>query len=155
MALRHMRLDPKTGVSRGSPLQLPAIGDEAAKFVREAVRAHPEIYFARHAVFGEGASEEIVIPRLSKALGVPIDRSFVAIVPIGGRHVEHFWRLVTQLGIPYTTLLDFDLGRSSGDIAQIKAIAGAMLSVSMTVDEQSKKSLATAQTLDRGAGWGG
>lgn len=144
LALRHMRLDPATGISLGSPLRLPADTDKAAKFVREAVRAHPEIYFARHAVFGEGASEEIVLPRLAEALGVPMDRSFVAIVPIGGRHVEHFWRLVSQLGIPCTTLLDLDLGRSSGDVAQIESIANAMVSVGPPADDEAKERLATA-----------
>jgi putative ATP-dependent endonuclease of the OLD family len=154
-ALRHMRLNPDTGISLGSPLDLPADTDEAAKFVREAVRAYPKIYFARHAIFGEGASEEIVLPRFAEALGVPIDRSIVAIVPIGGRHIRHFWRLVAQLGIPHTTLLDLDLGRSSGDLVQTKAIANAMLALKAPADEHTKKNLDTAQSLDRGAGWGG
>jgi hypothetical protein len=26
-------------------------------------------------------------------LGFAVDRSFVAVVPLGGRHVNHFWRL--------------------------------------------------------------
>ena len=154
-ALRHMRRNPDTGISLGSPLKLPDDTDEAAKFVREAVRAHPELYFARHAVFGEGASEEIVLPRLADALGVPMDRSFVAIVPIGGRHIQHFWRLVSQLGIPHTTLLDLDLGRSSGDIAQVKAIGIAITEQMKPEDADAKKNLATASTFDRSAGWNG
>jgi putative ATP-dependent endonuclease of the OLD family len=154
LALRHMRLDRATGISRGSPLLLPADTDEASKFVREAVRAHPEIYFARHAVFGEGASEEIVIPRLAEALGVPMDRSFVAIVPIGGRHVEHFWRLVRQLGIPFTTLLDLDLGRSSGDIAQIEAVANAIVSAGPMANTIDQDDLDTALELKRDSPWG-
>ena len=153
-ALRHMRLNSISGVSLGSPLELPTDTDEAAKFVREAVRAHPEIYFARHAIFGEGASEEIALPRLAEAFSIPIDRSFVAIVPIGGRYVGHFWRLVTQLGIPHTTLLDLDLGRSTGDVTQIKAIANAMLELKTPADEDMKTNLTTAQALERSAGWG-
>lgn len=125
-AIRHVRRVHATGISCVTKLALPLDGTDAAKFVREAVRAHPEIYFARHAIFGEGPSEEIVIPRIAEALGVPIDRSFVAIVPIGGRHIQHFWRLVEQLGIPHTTLLDLDLGRSTGDDLQIKAAANAL-----------------------------
>lgn len=124
--LRYVRRDAKSGISTVAKLTLPDPADEALKFVREAVRAHPEIYFARHAIFGEGASEEIVLPKLAEALDFPIDRSFVAIVPIGGRYVGHFWRLVTQLGISYTTLLDLDLGRSSGDVRQFKAVASAI-----------------------------
>lgn len=133
-ALRYLRRNGSTGISTAAKLTLPPDSDEAAKFVREAVRAHPEIYFARHAIFGEGASEEIVLPRMASALGFPIDRSFVAIVPIGGRHVQHFWRLVTQLGISYTTLLDLDLGRSSGDVRQFKAVAEAIQAFRNPVD---------------------
>nr|WP_282568346.1 TOPRIM nucleotidyl transferase/hydrolase domain-containing protein [Bosea sp. ASV33] len=125
-AIRHVRRTSRTGTSVVSKLALPTDDVDAAKFVREAVRAHPEIYFARHAIFGEGPSEEIVIPRIAEALDVPIDRSFVAIVPIGGRHVHHFWRLVEQLGIPQTTLMDLDMGRSSGDYRQFKVAAEAL-----------------------------
>lgn len=153
-ALRHLRRNSASGVSSISRLQLPADDDEAARFVREAVRAHPEIYFARHAIFGEGASEEIVLPRLAEALGVPMDQSFVAIVPIGGRHVQHFWRLVTQLGIPHTTLLDLDLGRSSGDTAQFNAIAKHLSELKAPNDETTKENLEKALKLGRGSGWG-
>jgi putative ATP-dependent endonuclease of OLD family len=152
-ALRHMRLNRQTGISSGARLKLPDDADEAAKFVREAVRAQPEIYFARHAIFGEGASEEIVLPRLANALGVPIDRSFVAIVPIGGRHIEHFWRLVSQLGIPHTTLLDLDLGRSSGDLAQFKAVANAILALKTPSDNQDESDLTTASGFGRDTDW--
>jgi hypothetical protein len=92
------------------------------KYVREAVRAHPDIYFARFVVLGEGASEEVVIPALAAARGINIDPSFVAVVPLGGRHVHHFWRLLNDLDIPYATLLDLDLGRSGGGISRIKTV---------------------------------
>ncbi|WP_312841738.1 ATP-dependent endonuclease [Sinorhizobium psoraleae] len=68
--------------------------------MREAVRTYPELYFARFVVLGEGASEEVVLPRLAEAMGLDIDRSFVAVVPLGGRHVNHLWRLLTDLDIP-------------------------------------------------------
>ena len=153
-ALRHLRRNSASGISAISRLQLPTDGDDAAKFVREAVRAHPEIYFARHAIFGEGASEEIVLPRLAEALGVPMDRSFVAIVPIGGRHVQHFWRLVTQLGIPHTTLLDLDLGRSSGDTAQFNAMAKHLGELKAPKDKVAQENLEKALQLGRDSGWG-
>ncbi len=148
-ALRHVRRDSKTGVSYAAALILPPETDEAAKFVREAVRAHPELYFARHAIFGEGASEEIVLPKIAEALGMPIDRSFVAMVPVGGRYIQHFWRLVTQLGIPHTTLLDFDLGRSSGDISQLKAAAQAVLEFKPPTDPMVEKNLKDAVARTR------
>lgn len=83
------------------------------KYVREAVKAYPELYFARFIVFAEGDSEKIVLPRLAQAVGYNFDPSFIAVVPLGGRHVNHFWRLADDLQIPHVTLLDLDLGRSN------------------------------------------
>jgi putative ATP-dependent endonuclease of the OLD family len=61
------------------------------------VRAYPELYFASLVVLCEGDSEEIVLPRLATPLGLPLDRRFVSVVPLGGRHVNHFWRLLRDL----------------------------------------------------------
>lgn len=82
--------------------------DESFKYVREAVRSHPELYFSRVVVLGEGPSEEIVLRALFEQAGTPLDASFISIVPLGGRHVNHFWRLMNGLGIPFVTLLDLD-----------------------------------------------
>ena len=49
-----------------------------------------------------------------------LDPSFVAIVPLGGRHVQHFWRLLRGLCIPYATVLDLDLGRNGGGFGRVK-----------------------------------
>jgi putative ATP-dependent endonuclease of the OLD family len=154
-AIRHVRRNPTTGRSGVARLALPHDTDEAAKFVREAVRAHPELYFARHAIFGEGATEEIALPRIADALGVPMDRSFVAIVPIGGRHIHHFWRLVDQLGIPRTTLLDFDLGRSSGDYRSISLVGTALQKQTPAPSGQAAANAASAASLTRPSDWGG
>jgi putative ATP-dependent endonuclease of OLD family len=108
--IRH-RLDPEKLVTQVNEIQLPVDDDDAAKFVRQAVLAQPEIYFASLVILGEGDSEEIVVPRIAKALGVDLDPSFVAFAPLRGRHVNHFWRLMNKLEFPFLTLLDFDLGR--------------------------------------------
>lgn len=91
--------------------------------MRLAVRAYPELYFARFVILGEGDSEQLVIPRIAEAMGVALDPSFVPIVPLGGRHVTHFWRLLNDLQIPYATLLDFDIGRAHGGAKMIRSIA--------------------------------
>jgi len=78
-------------------------------------------------VLGEGASEEVVLPRLADALGFAIDRSFVAVVPLGGRHVNHLWRLLTDLDIPHATLLDLDWGRAGGGWGRIKTACAQLL----------------------------
>lgn len=125
--VRHFQLQISTRTAIVNPVRLPENDEEAAKFIREAVRAYPELYFARFVILGEGASEEVVLPRLAEALELPIDRSFVAIVPLGGRHVNHLWRLLTDLAIPYATLLDLDLGRSGGAWGRIKTACAQLL----------------------------
>ena len=69
-AIRHFRLDPDQLVTRVNEIQFPESDDEAAKFVRQAVLAQPGIYFASLVILGEGDSEEVVVPRVAKALGV-------------------------------------------------------------------------------------
>lgn len=118
--VRHVRLDAATRTASVTPIELPESATEAGKYVREAVRAHPELYFARYVVLCEGDSEELVLPLLAERRGVPIERSFVAIVPLGGRHTNHFWRLLHSLQIPHATLLDLDWGRAGGGVGRIK-----------------------------------
>lgn len=101
---------------------LPDKSDDAHKFVREAIQAFPEIYFSRLVVLGEGDSEEIVLPRILSAKGVPVDSSAITIAPLGGRHVNHFWRLLSQLEIPHITLLDLDVARFNGGWGRIKYV---------------------------------
>lgn len=121
-AVRHFRLDETNGTAQVNRISLPADADEAAKYVREAVRAYPELYFARFVVLGEGASEQVALPLLAAARNVFIDRSFVAVVPLGGRHVNHLWALLNQLRIPHATLLDLDDGRFGGGPARVRSL---------------------------------
>jgi len=118
--VRHFRLAEGTRTAIVSQIKLPGDLEDASKFVREAVRTYPELYFARFVILGEGSSEEVVLPRLAEAMGLDIDPSFVAIVPLGGRHVNHLWRLLNDLNIPFATLLDLDDGRKGGGWARIK-----------------------------------
>lgn len=124
--IRHLRLDTNLhAISKN--IVLPDKGDEAYKYVRNAVQAYPELYFAKHVVLCEGDSEEIVLPRLFDANGLSTDENFISIVPLGGRHVNHFWRLLTQLGIPHVTLLDYDRRRETGGWARIKYVCKQLL----------------------------
>jgi putative ATP-dependent endonuclease of the OLD family len=130
--VRHFRLDLADRTARVRSIRLPEGEEEVSKFVREAVRTYPELYFARFAVLGEGASEEVVLPRLADALGFAVDRSFVAVVPLGGRHVNHLWRLLTDLDIPHATLLDLDWGRAGGGWGRIKTACKQLLENGVT-----------------------
>lgn len=118
--IRYLRLDSESRSTNIRTVTLPEKADEAHKFVREAVQAFPEIYFARLVVLGEGDSEEIVLPKLFDALELPVDESAICITPLGGRHVNHFWRLLSALDIPYVTLLDLDVARHQGGWGRIK-----------------------------------
>ena len=120
--IRHLRLDPSTRTTLVRKLTLPGSIYQESKFVREAVLAYPELYFGKFVVLAEGPSEEVILPKIASALGLDIDSSFVCVVPLGGRHVNHFWRLLTDLEIPFATLLDLDAGRQTGGWARIKYV---------------------------------
>jgi len=113
-------MDLATARVRIRRITLPAVNaGDAYKYVKEAVRAYPELYFASAVVLGEGDSESIVLPRLARALGQTFDQRFVSVVPLGGRHVNHFWRLLNELEIPHLTLLDLDRERFGGGWSRI------------------------------------
>ena len=118
-SIRYLRLNEKR-ITAITHIQMPEKTDEAHKFVREAVQAFPEVYFSRLVILGEGDSEEIVLPRILRAKGAPVDESAVTIAPLGGRHVNHFWRLLAGLEIPYLTLLDLDTARHNGGWGRFK-----------------------------------
>lgn len=124
--VRHFRLRPDR-TTTVTKIALPSKRSEAGKFVRQAVRAFPELYFAQYVVLGEGDSESVVLPLLAEARGIHIDQSFVAIVPLGGRHTNHMWRLLKQLGIPHATLLDLDYGRAGGGEGRIRDACARLL----------------------------
>lgn len=133
--VRHFRLTAPERTSIVRAIDIPGGPADESKFVREAVRSYPELYFARFVILGEGASEEVVLPRIAEALGFHIDPSFVAVVPLGGRHVNHFWRLLRGLGIPHATLLDLDMGRAEGGWRRIKSACGQLLENGVGAEE--------------------
>lgn len=113
----RLNADRETTVHR---IVLPDDDEVAAKYVREAVQAYPELYFSRLVVLGEGDSEQVVLPRVLAASDVAEDDASVSVVPLGGRHVNHFWRLLNELEIPYVTLLDLDSGRYHGGWGRVR-----------------------------------
>jgi len=145
--IRYLRLDSNRRTSVRT-IVMPAAADEAHKYVREAVQAFPEIYFSRLVILGEGDSEEIVLPRLLQARGVMEDDMSVVVAPLGGRHVNHFWRLLNALDIPYVTLLDLDRGRFQGGWGRVKYAARQLFTL------RSKNGL-TSETIDALPAWNG
>lgn len=125
--VRYCRCDEKTRQTALKAVKIPEKDEEAIKFVRGAMLAFPELYFARFVLLVEGDSERLVLPKLAEADGFLFDPSFVAIAPLGGRHVQHFWRLLKGLDIPFATLLDLDLGREGGGFGRIKTAIGHLI----------------------------
>ena len=141
-SIRYLRLgEERETIVKG--IELPE-NEAAHKFVREGVQAFPELYFSRLVVLGEGDSEEIVLPRLLQARGILTDDASISVVPLGGRHVNHLWRLLSGLGIPHVTLLDLDLARYHGGWGRIEYAASELLKyadisdIDLTEDEVSE-----------------
>lgn len=148
--VRFLRLDRQKRASEVRPIVLPEDNEDATRYVRLAVRAYPELYFARFVILAEGDSERIVIPRVADAMGVPLDPSFVPVVPLGGRYVRHFWRLLEGLGIPFATLADLDLGRQHGGADVLREFVSAYQDVGRDLNEslQIESGVATLADLE-------
>ena len=127
--IRYFRLKGEKRNTVVSKIPLPDKNDELYKYVSGAVKAYPEIYFARLVILGEGESEQIVIPKILSKVGIDIDDSFVSVAPLGGRHVNHFWKLLSGLDIPYVTLLDMDYGRQGGGWGRIKYLSDQQVAI--------------------------
>lgn len=149
--IRYFRLDRLRRRTVVRPLTLPTGDAEARQYVRLAVRAYPELYFARFVVLGEGESERIVLPRVAESLGIALDGSFVPIVPLGGRYVDHFWRLLNDLGIPHATLLDLDLGRRHGGANTIRSVIASLASVGVDLRDSVEHDLGLIDVDDLSA----
>jgi putative ATP-dependent endonuclease of OLD family len=112
-AIYHFRIT-EVYETQVNEILLPEKKDEAYKFIKEAVYNYPEIYFSRLVVIGEGDSEEVIFDRLMKVKDTDFDDNVITFVPLGGRFINHIWRLLNHLNIPYLTLLDLDLERGGG-----------------------------------------
>lgn len=136
-SIRYVRLDPHEGTSTIQSLNLPDKENtvEAYRYVKLAVQVYPELYFAQLVVLGEGASEEIIIPRFLEASGEFLDENGIAFVPLAGRFVHCLWNLLNQLGIPFITLLDLDRERTGGGWGRISYILGELNMIDCKVDK--------------------
>lgn len=115
----HFRIndDYATEVNK---IELPEGDEEAYKYVKEAVKNYPEIYFARLVVIGEGDSEHLIFNRLMEVYDKDFDDNIISFAPLGHRFVNHIWKLLSSLNIPYITLLDLDVGRNGGGWGRVK-----------------------------------
>ena len=128
--IRHFRINIDTLSTDVRKLELPPTNEqneEIFKYVKNGIKAYPELYFSNLVVLGEGDSEEILLPKMLEVDDVNIDVSCISVVPLGGRHVNHFWKLLTQLNIPFITLLDLDRERYLGGWGRIKYVCEELI----------------------------
>lgn len=115
----HFRINDKYETEVHEIL-LPDKTDEAYKYIKEAVRNYPEMYFAKLVVIGEGDSEEVIFNRLMNIMKTDFDDNMITFAPLGHRFVNHIWKLLTTLHIPFITLLDLDIEREGGGWGRVK-----------------------------------
>lgn len=126
--IRYFRMDNSFSTKVKS-LTLPTSDNESYKYVKEAVSSYPEIYFAKLVILGEGDSEELIISKILDAKNNGADSTGISVVPLGGRFVHHFWKLLSDLEIPFITLLDLDKERYLGGWSRIKYITDQLLCI--------------------------
>lgn len=131
----HFRITEKYETEVNQIL-LPQKEDEAYKYVKEAVHNYPEIYFARLVVIGEGDSEGVIFNRLMSVLKTDFDDNIITFAPLGHRFVNHIWRLLLEIHIPFITLLDLDVGREGGGWGRVKYALQQLIKI-----KHSKKEL--------------
>lgn len=135
--LRYFRFDANDCSAKVRSITLPDKEklEDQYKYIKEAVQAYPELYFAKLVILGEGDSEEIILPRIWNAKKGDVDTSGISIVPLGGRYVNHFWRLLNDLNIPHITLLDLDKEREGGGWGRIKYVLNQLIQIGHNKEE--------------------
>lgn len=123
-SLRYFRLSSSDKTTKVRSITLPdseKLSDQY-KYIKEAVKAYPELYFSSLVILGEGDSEEVLLPKFWEIRKGKTDLSGISIIPLGGRFVNQFWRLLFDLKIPHITLLDLDRERDGGGWGRIKYV---------------------------------
>lgn len=141
--IRHFRISELNLSTDVRKLDLPPKeeqADEIFKYIKNGIMAFPELYFSNLVILGEGDSEEILLPKMIESGGENIDSKSISIVPLGGRHVNHFWKLLTQLNIPFITLLDLDRERYLGGWGRVKYVCDELIKNNKITKEQLTKS---------------
>lgn len=155
--LRYFRMDKNLLVSKVRSIILPEkeSTQDQYKYIKESVRAYPELYFAKLVILGEGDSEEIILPKYWEIVNGNVDAGGISIVPLGGRHVNHLWRLLNDLEIPHITLLDLDREREGGGWGRIQYVLKQLLANGCDRSKllNTGNGVMTDEELDGISGW--
>lgn len=155
--LRYLRMNNETLSTEIHSIILPDKEklEDQYKYIKEAVKAYPELYFAKLVILCEGDSEEIILQKFLEISGDGIDESGISIVPLGGRHVNHFWRLLNDLKIPHITLLDLDRERYGGGWGRIKYVLQQLIKIGYSPNEilEVESGVLTDERLENMSNW--
>lgn len=141
--IRYFRIDKSNLNTDVRELDLPSkkiYSEEIYKYIKNGVIAYPELYFSNLVILGEGDSEEILLPKMIELGDECIDSKSISVVPLGGRHVNHFWRLLNQLNIPFITLLDLDRERYLGGWGRVKYVCDELIKINRITKDDLEQS---------------
>lgn len=133
----HFRIN-RSYATEINKIYLPEGNEEAYKYVKEAVKNYPEIYFARLVVIGEGDSEHLIFNRLMEVYDKDFDDNIISFAPLGHRFVNHVWKLLSSIHVPYITLLDLDVEREGGGWGRVKYALQQLINIGVSKQELLK-----------------
>jgi putative ATP-dependent endonuclease of the OLD family len=103
--------------------------DDIARYL-DATRA--ELVFARKVLLVEGFAEQVLMPKLARALGVDLDKEGITVCAVHGTHFSSYVRFCAALGLPWAVITDGDIdaeGTSAGaaratDLLSVLGLSG-------------------------------
>ncbi len=89
--------------------------DETQKFVTRYIRAiHCDLFFADGAILVEGDAERILLPHFIREHFSRLNRCYVTLMQVGGRHAHRLRNLIEHLGLTTLIVTDIDTGEAAG-----------------------------------------
>ena len=81
--------------------------DDTKQFVTRYIRlTHCDIFFADAVIFVEGPAEKILVPSFLAKAG--LDKYYISVIEVNGRHANSFRQLIEKLGIATLIVSDID-----------------------------------------------
>lgn len=108
--LRYFRLEANDCTTKIKAITLPdkeKLADQY-KFIKEAVKAYPELYFAKLVILGEGDSAEIILPKFWSAKNGDVYKEILSekegpqlMINISGKRQQKYIKSIEELGESY------------------------------------------------------
>lgn len=112
-------VDGATVASQARDADLTAVEwDDIARYL-DATRA--ELVFARKVLLVEGFAEQVLMPRLARALDIDLDKEGITVCAVHGTHFSSYVRFCTALGLPWAVITDGDVDSSGTSAGAARA----------------------------------